>query len=448
MVDSLLPSIVRTGTDLVDGMEDAAKVFDEIHQQRHRGGEMLTNCARRGVRLRSDQRLALSSHPRAFPSVPWSLRGPRPGLTFVCIATMSSVEYQPSTIAVASILVARGRETPAGNLDALKAILGSSFPQLDIGHVYSCYSAIIREDDKSPTQSTSTSTGVASSGVSVVAHAGGSGSPSLGASVSVGANNAAGTAPPATTDNRNKRRQLRSPQRQGGPKCLEFERGEIGFFGLVRCRRVIWTPWMLFRRTTKWAPSSGLVLVCTGSRCAFPGPRTSSPSIRSDWHRDTEQCNSYCGRDEFILENDVFKNSAPQVSGQAATVRVTADRCIITGNEEATYMYLGRPWEPFGRVVFAKTFMELCIEPVGWHNWDKPENEQTACFYEYRSQPCAPVQDQAYQDGYLGAKNCSVMKLCRSFYRLSLIQISRIHGWSTGWELRSQFQRLRLSDSM
>jgi hypothetical protein len=44
---------------------------------------------------------------------------------------MSSVEYQPSTIAVASILVARGRETPAGNLDALKAILGSSFPQLD-----------------------------------------------------------------------------------------------------------------------------------------------------------------------------------------------------------------------------------------------------------------------------------------------------------------------------
>ncbi|PWZ06304.1 Cyclin-D5-3 [Zea mays] len=145
-----------------------------------------------------------------------SRRGSRPGLTFVCIAAMSSVEYQPSTIAVASILVARGRETPAGNLDALKAILGSSFPQLDTGHVYSCYSAMIREDDKSPTQSTSTSTstGVASSGVSVAAHAGGSGSPSPGASVSVGANNAAGTAPPATTDKRNKRRRLRSPQRQ------------------------------------------------------------------------------------------------------------------------------------------------------------------------------------------------------------------------------------------
>lgn len=66
-------------------------------------------------------------------------------------------------------------------------------------------------------------------------------------------------------------------------------------------------------------------------------------------------------------------------------------RCVVTGNGEAAYMYLGRPWEPFGRVVFAETFMDHCIEPVGWHNWDKPENEQTACFYEYRSQPCPSV---------------------------------------------------------
>ena len=40
-------------------------------------------------------------------------------------------------------------------------------------------------------------------------------------------------------------------------------------------------------------------------------------------------------------------------------------RCVITGNGEAAYMYLGRPWEAFGRVVFAETFMDHCIEPVG-----------------------------------------------------------------------------------
>lgn len=70
------------------------------------------------------------------------------------------------------------------------------------GHVYSCYSAMVQED-----KSSMHSAGVASSGVSVAAHVG---SPDA----SVGTNNAAGTAPPATPDNNNKRRRLRSPQRQ------------------------------------------------------------------------------------------------------------------------------------------------------------------------------------------------------------------------------------------
>uniref|UniRef100_A0ACD5ZLW5 Uncharacterized protein n=1 Tax=Avena sativa TaxID=4498 RepID=A0ACD5ZLW5_AVESA len=163
--------------------------------------------------------------------------------------------------------------------------------------------------------------------------------------------------------------------------------------------------------------------------------------------------------EDFIAENITFENSAPQGSGQAVAVRVTADRCafyschflgwqdtlylhygkqylrdcyiegscdfifgnsiallerchihcksagfitahsrksssestgyvflrcIITGNGEAGYIFLGRPWGPFGRVVFAHTFMDRCIKPTGWHNWDKSENERTACFYEYR----------------------------------------------------------------
>ena len=50
----------------------------------------------------------------------------------LALAAMSSVEYQPSTMAVASILVARGNDaTPAANLDELMAILGPSWPQLD-----------------------------------------------------------------------------------------------------------------------------------------------------------------------------------------------------------------------------------------------------------------------------------------------------------------------------
>lgn len=57
---------------------------------------------------------------------------------------------------------------------------------------------------------------------------------------------------------------------------------------------------------------------------------------------------------------------------------------MITGNEGASYMCLGRPWGPFGRVVFAYTYMDACIKHVGWDNWGKTENERNACFYEYR----------------------------------------------------------------
>ncbi|KAJ6840060.1 pectinesterase 31 [Iris pallida] len=163
--------------------------------------------------------------------------------------------------------------------------------------------------------------------------------------------------------------------------------------------------------------------------------------------------------EDFIAENITFENSAPQGSGQAVALRVTADRCtfyncrflgwqdtlylhygkqylrdcyiegsvdfifgnstallehchihcksqgfitaqsrkspqestgyvflrcVISGNGGSSYSYLGRPWGPFGRVVFAYTWMDACIKPVGWHNWDKCENERSACFYEYR----------------------------------------------------------------
>uniref|UniRef100_A0A0D9VQX1 Cyclin-like domain-containing protein n=1 Tax=Leersia perrieri TaxID=77586 RepID=A0A0D9VQX1_9ORYZ len=117
---------------------------------------------------------------------------------FASIKVMSSVEYQPSTIALAAILIARNKEA-SPNLDEVKAILGSSWQQLETGHVYSCYKMMIQED-----RSMQSTTEVASSGVSV-AHIGGSEDSSM-----AGANNATTLA--ATPDN--KRKRLHSPQRQ------------------------------------------------------------------------------------------------------------------------------------------------------------------------------------------------------------------------------------------
>jgi len=59
--------------------------------------------------------------------------------------------------------------------------------------------------------------------------------------------------------------------------------------------------------------------------------------------------------------------------------------CKITGNAPIASFYLGRPWRPFGKSVFIHCEMENHIKPEGWHNWDKPEAEQTAFFAEYEN---------------------------------------------------------------
>ncbi|KAM0851066.1 hypothetical protein ACQ4PT_052677 [Festuca glaucescens] len=139
---------------------------------------------------------------------------------FASIKAMSSVEYQPSTIALASILVARGisNKEKEGTLtfpelaEELKAILGSSWQQLHTGHVYSCYSVMIREEDgrdrSMRMRRQQSSRELPSSAVSV-AHVGSS----VTTSVAMGgaSNNNAATSAAAITDG-NKRKRLHSPQ--------------------------------------------------------------------------------------------------------------------------------------------------------------------------------------------------------------------------------------------
>ncbi|RZC72279.1 hypothetical protein C5167_035674 [Papaver somniferum] len=140
--------------------------------------------------------------------------------------------------------------------------------------------------------------------------------------------------------------------------------------------------------------------------------------------------------EDFIAENVTFENNAPQGSGQAVALRVTAERCAFyncrfLGWQDTLYLHYGKHYlkdcyiegsvdfifgnstallehchihckaqgyitaqgrksadEPTGyvflRVVFAYTYIDDCIKHEGWHNWGKCENERSACFYEYR----------------------------------------------------------------
>ncbi|ONK65281.1 uncharacterized protein A4U43_C07F35520 [Asparagus officinalis] len=89
-----------------------------------------------------------------------------------------------------------------------------------------------------------------------------------------------------------------------------------------------------------------------------------------------EHCHIHCKSEGFITAQS--RKSSQETTGYVFL------RCVITGNGSSSYMHLGRPWGPFGRVVFAYCWMDACIKPVGWNNWGKAENERNACFYEYK----------------------------------------------------------------
>ncbi len=59
--------------------------------------------------------------------------------------------------------------------------------------------------------------------------------------------------------------------------------------------------------------------------------------------------------------------------------------CNITGNAPAHSFYLGRPWRPYAKVVYMYCRLGSMIRPEGWHNWNKPSNEKTAYYAEYKN---------------------------------------------------------------
>ncbi len=59
--------------------------------------------------------------------------------------------------------------------------------------------------------------------------------------------------------------------------------------------------------------------------------------------------------------------------------------CTISGDAPDGSFYLGRPWRPYAQVVFRECTLGKVINPKGWDNWGKTENEQTAFFAEYKN---------------------------------------------------------------
>lgn len=59
--------------------------------------------------------------------------------------------------------------------------------------------------------------------------------------------------------------------------------------------------------------------------------------------------------------------------------------CELTGNAPEESVFLGRPWRNYAQTVFINTKMGKHIKKEGWHNWNKPEAEETVFYAEFNS---------------------------------------------------------------
>lgn len=78
----------------------------------------------------------------------------------------------------------------------------------------------------------------------------------------------------------------------------------------------------------------------------------------------------------------IFKNC--RLTGDSIPWK-NPDATKQTKARDSPNTYFGRPWRPDASVGFLFCQTGSHIMPEGWHNWNKPDSEKTARYYEYRS---------------------------------------------------------------
>ncbi|MCD8297423.1 MAG: pectinesterase family protein [Prevotella sp.] len=61
------------------------------------------------------------------------------------------------------------------------------------------------------------------------------------------------------------------------------------------------------------------------------------------------------------------------------------NKCRLIAADDVDNVYLGRPWRPYGYTLFMNCELGKHIVPEGWFNWNDPNNEKTARYYEYNN---------------------------------------------------------------
>ncbi|MFG6685816.1 pectinesterase family protein [Mariniflexile sp. HNIBRBA6329] len=89
-----------------------------------------------------------------------------------------------------------------------------------------------------------------------------------------------------------------------------------------------------------------------------------------------ENCEIFCKNAGYITAASTNKNTE---------FGFVFKNCKLTGSASDNTFYLGRPWRDHAKTVWIDCYMEKHIKPEGWHNWGKPNAEQTTFYAEYNS---------------------------------------------------------------
>jgi pectinesterase len=89
-----------------------------------------------------------------------------------------------------------------------------------------------------------------------------------------------------------------------------------------------------------------------------------------------ENCEIHCKRNSYITAANT-----PEI----VKVGYVFNKCNITLADSVNAVYLGRPWRAFAMTLFMNCTLPKGIQPTGWDNWKKVENEKTARYMEYNN---------------------------------------------------------------
>jgi len=89
-----------------------------------------------------------------------------------------------------------------------------------------------------------------------------------------------------------------------------------------------------------------------------------------------ENCKIHCKRNSYITAA-----STPEI----VKFGYIFNKCNITLADSVKAVYLGRPWRAFAMTLYMNCQLPKGIQPTGWDNWKKVENEKTSRYMEYNN---------------------------------------------------------------